>query len=181
MGLFGLLCTVITGSALISSTKKEVSYTNNSKENARNNKQLTYSDYQGNEHLTSTGQSVYTYNGKILDKNTGQVLIDYKKEKEERERKETIYKAKEKGLSYVFLYYPEFKRAYYTELSTMKRYYLYGYTALNGEGKFKKIYYSNGSSQSSIQDYSIEIDKNEFCALGGHIRSFSDLQYIGRF
>lgn len=183
MGLFGVFATIFSGGVLFAETCKDASYAANNREAARQSGRLTYGDGKGNEYLVSTGEKVYTRDGKIYSsKQYGLVLHDgWKQYYMERNEKE-LADAKEKGKKYALLYYPDPNgqngySSHYTELSTMKRFTISKVTYLNKgnwDWGFSKFYY-NGNDKYSGE--SIIITRKEYEELGGYVPYMSPAEW----
>jgi len=172
MGLFGVFAAVFTGGAFLIDTFKDAKYDGELKDKARKENSLTWTDSHGREYMLSTGKRVYRHDGKIKSVKTGQTLADSRMDRIKRENQERINKAIKEGKKFADLYYPEFKnRFYYTELSTMKRYYLYGDTDYDGiGGYYVKCYYNDNEAEVSfgVQEKE-EITQEEYTDLGGRV------------
>lgn len=187
MGLFSLIASVFTGGVLINDTIKDASFDSKSRLDAINKGNLTWMDSHGNIYLISTGEKVYFNKDKLISVKDGKVILDYNLNRIKLANEEKIKKANEKSSKYVLLIYPEFNnRAYYTELSTMKRYYLKGSKSISGDySKFTKNYYAEGCAKAKLwnddpNEITVEITEEEFKALGGIItQSFCNT--IGKY
>lgn len=174
MGLFSLIASVFTCGILISNTIKDASFDSKSKEDAINKGNITWMDSHGNTYLISTGEKVYFINDKLVSVKDGKIIIDYSLNRTKLINEKRIKKANEKSSKYVLLTYYEFNnRVYYTEIATMKRYYLTGSKSISGDySKFTKTYYAVGCEKAKLwnddpDEISIEITEEEFKALGG--------------
>lgn len=171
MSLLGLLATIFTCGNLISDSSKEYSFNKQSKQDAINNGDIKWMDWHGDYRLVSTGEKVFKSNNKLRSVKTGEVIVDYALEK----RNNAIKNARENGKKYVVIKYPEYKdRCYYTELSTMKRYYLEAYYSIKEKRHiFTKSYYTDGKPNISTKfdnfvDKEMEITEQEYRELGGY-------------
>lgn len=177
MSLFGIFASFFSGGVWFAESCKDAQYKSNSREEAKRQGRLTYGDGKGNEFLVSTGEKVYTYDGKIYSKkHPTTVLHDGWKQYYMDINTRNLTEAKEKGKKYASLYYPDSKGkngySYHTtELATMKRFTVDKVVYLNKEihdwdwAFFKKYY--NGDSQYGGE--SIKITRKEFEELGGYI------------
>ncbi len=185
MRLFGLLATIFTGGTLFVDSVKDGSLDTESRNRARENNSDTWIDSHGNMHLTSTGEKVFSHDYKLKSVKDGRVIIDYREKQCKEINRKNIEEAKTQGKKFVRLSYSEFGgKYYYTEISTMKRYYLIrnGYT---NPASYKKVYYASGRKFGKVWDddpkeESIDITRAEFMELGGFI-SGKPYTVIGKY
>ena len=141
MSLFGLFATIITGGAVLRDACSDASFDAKSKQEAIRDGRITWMDSHGNDYLVSTGEKVFYHGGKLKSVKTGRIIVDYDVERDKTLNAEEIRKAKEKNKKYAILRYPEFNhKSFYTELSTMKRYGLYGSKSVCGSEMYLKYY-----------------------------------------
>jgi len=174
MGLFGVFATIFSGVICATEDIKDSNIDSLSKKRAIENNCNTWTDSHGYTRLVSNNEKVVSCGGKLISVKDGRVIVDYSKERINKINAKNIEKAKRENKKGVQLIYPEFKeKRYYTELSTMKRYYLDAYPSKYGGTVYKKVYYTDekiGISTlfTDYKDEEVEITKEEFKALGGY-------------
>lgn len=175
MGLFGLLATLFSTGVYTVDSIKSANYTVSNREKARQEGKITYGDGKGRDYLTSTGEQVHVYGGKVYSlKNSGQVLYDMNKAYFMEQNKQALEEAKAEGKKYIQSYYhpnPKADRgysAYKTELSTLKPVNIF-YDAIPQKGcqEYKWIYYKDYLNGSGEHVSLISINEKEFTELGG--------------
>ena len=179
MGLLGLIATFFTCGNLIKDNMKDASFDFKSKQDAICNEKRIWMDSHGNDYLVSTGEKVFRHDDKLLSVKTGEVIFDYKDERIKKYNNLEIINAKNDCKKYVLLKYIEYdSRLYYTELSTMKRYYLKAIQSSDNKITYVKYYYQNGKLGIDIlNDESQEITKKEFDSLYGSYLTKEYLPY----
>lgn len=177
MGLFGVLASVFSCGVLVVDTAQGNSFMAEQKQKAVRDGRMTYGDGRGNEYLVSTGEKVYTHGGKIYSaKHPTVVLYDMVQEYCDRQTKDSIRKAQEKGEKRTLITLPNVNSPsgysnYYVEVSTMKRFKVYPIVYLSRETHrwefaFYKQYLTNDGHSDGD---SVKITRKEFEELGGYI------------
>lgn len=183
MSLLGLIATVITGGAVFRDACSDASFDAKSKQEAIRDGRLTWMDSHGNDYMVSTGEKVFYHDGKLKSVKTGRVIVDYELERTKTYNEEELRRAKENNKKYAELRYPEFNnKSFYTELSTMKRYGLYGSKSCTGYEKYEKYYYLPGKDKvigTPANDNPIEITREEYEELGGMYLGSSGYGFTG--
>lgn len=176
MSFFGIFASIFSGGVLLAETCKDAQYAANSRDEARKTGRLTYGDGKGNEYLVSTGEKIYTYDGKIYSKkHPTTVLYDMKQDYYSQLNKKSIEDAKRDGKKKVLLSFfnEESPNGYsnaLVEISTMRRFKVYPIVYMNKEihdwdFAFYKEYFTNDGKR----DESVKITRKEFEELGGYI------------
>jgi hypothetical protein len=174
MSFFGILASLFTIGALTVDGVKNSSFDSGKQYEAKQENIPTWFDSRGNRRSTLTGNIVYTdYKGRLVDSKTNRVIYDVNLVRSNNINREVREEALKNGRKYARLMYPDYNnKYYYTELSTGKRYWLYGYRdRVSGRGSFEKIYYESGqehSYQTFDKNERIPISFDEYMELGGY-------------
>lgn len=170
MGLFGLVATLFTVGNLTKDCFRNAYFDGQSKQDAISNKQYTWTDSHGTERLLSTNEKVYRHDGCIRSVKTGQTIIDVKKEEYKKYVEQWKENVRKSGYLGDHMIYQEFDRAYYTELSTMRRCYVSAkWDSKENRGRFYKHYFGYGKRFSDISnDEKYEITREEYEKMDRH-------------
>lgn len=177
MGLFGILATLFSAGVYTVDSIKSENYTASNRERAKKEGKITYADNKGRDYLTSTGEQVHIYGGKVYSlKNSGQVLYDMNKTYYTEENQKAFEKARKEGKKYIsFYYHPNSESSrgyspYKTEISTMKPFELL-YDVVPSKG-YHWVYYKKYITGSGKFESLVTIDEKEFEELGGYKPSY---------
>ena len=183
MAILGALLTLISGGVVFADSCKTASIEKQSRETATREGRNVWVDNKGNYRLVGTDEKCYMYDDKLKSLKDGRVVIDYGKERINKQNAEAIAKARAEGKKYCYLRYPEFsdsnKVSYLTELETGRRYYL----KHSSISSFVKGYYSKGHGGISTmltdwEDETIELTEEEYNEWGGYTFRQSDGVYF---
>lgn len=182
MGLFGLLCTFITGGTYVAGKIKDARYDSERRHTAEINNDITYHDAQGNTRLTSTSSRVYS-DGRIVKDTKGNIVarpyIAYYNNLNE----QSIATAKQNNYKYARIYHfrkisdPNSVFHCDTELSTMNPYFL-SFDYFGGDDWIYHMHYSTRDDFGSFIPTKLKrLTREEFVEYGGLIPYISIEEY----
>lgn len=172
MSFLGIFASLFSGGVYVVESCKDASYATSQREQAWREKRMTYS-VNGKDFLTSTGEQVFVWGGKIKSLKTGQIIYDMNEANSIEQNQKYIMEAKTYGKKYICsykIYNPETQKyeSRTVELSTMKPYEL-EYDSQSVNGKFEWICYKKYLKNNGWMESLVRISKEEFDELGGYI------------